>query len=186
MTFQFQCPQGHLLEGDPSHVGQQCQCPTCGSLFIIPAPLEQQPLPAEQPSQPFPGQQFPQQPAYPEAEVQPPFPAPADAAPGLPEVGPGRPAFDPTGSNQSQLYHIPCPNGHELEVPPEMLNQEVMCPHCNAQFLLRQKDSVEHKRRKKEEQERRDYKTGQTWFVWAIVIAIVVLSGLIAMIALNG
>src|SRR5436190_10096813 len=39
MSFQFQCPQGHLLEGDPSQAGQTCNCPTCGMLFIIPAPL---------------------------------------------------------------------------------------------------------------------------------------------------
>src|SRR5688572_6236857 len=39
MPFQFQCPQGHLLEGEPNHAGQQCNCPMCGMLFIIPAPF---------------------------------------------------------------------------------------------------------------------------------------------------
>ena len=39
MPFQFQCPQGHLLEGDKSQAGQQCHCPTCGMLFIIPQPI---------------------------------------------------------------------------------------------------------------------------------------------------
>jgi hypothetical protein len=38
MAFQFLCPQGHLLQGDESHAGQQCQCPYCGTLFLIPQP----------------------------------------------------------------------------------------------------------------------------------------------------
>src|SRR2546426_1104931 len=47
MSFQFQCPQGHLLEGDPSQAGQAVNCPTCGMLFIIPAPLAAPAMPAQ-------------------------------------------------------------------------------------------------------------------------------------------
>lgn len=36
-TFQFCCPQGHSLEGDPAHAGMQTQCPICGGMFIIPS-----------------------------------------------------------------------------------------------------------------------------------------------------
>lgn len=36
MPFQFFCPQGHVLNGDESQVGQPCQCPYCGSSFVIP------------------------------------------------------------------------------------------------------------------------------------------------------
>src|SRR6185295_8589581 len=36
MTFQFLCPQGHLLQGEEAHMGMQCQCPQCGTAFIIP------------------------------------------------------------------------------------------------------------------------------------------------------
>ena len=39
MTFHFQCPYGHLLAGEESQAGQQCMCPVCTTLFIIPAPL---------------------------------------------------------------------------------------------------------------------------------------------------
>lgn len=39
MAFQFLCPQGHLLESDQSQVGQQCQCPYCGVLFLVPQPI---------------------------------------------------------------------------------------------------------------------------------------------------
>jgi hypothetical protein len=38
MAFQFSCPQGHLLNGDESQIGQACQCPYCGSAFLVPAP----------------------------------------------------------------------------------------------------------------------------------------------------
>ena len=36
MPFQFMCPQGHLLEGSESQMGQQSQCPLCGTAFIVP------------------------------------------------------------------------------------------------------------------------------------------------------
>ena len=36
MPFQFMCPQGHLLEGHESQMGQQVPCPLCGTLLIIP------------------------------------------------------------------------------------------------------------------------------------------------------
>ena len=41
MVFQFQCPQGHVLQGNESDVGEQSQCPMCGEAFLIPSPLGQ-------------------------------------------------------------------------------------------------------------------------------------------------
>ena len=38
MAFQFCCPQGHVLQGELSQVGQLFQCPMCGSNFLIPPP----------------------------------------------------------------------------------------------------------------------------------------------------
>jgi hypothetical protein len=46
MSFQFCCPQGHVLQGDPSQVGQLFQCPICGSNFLIPPPEISQVPPA--------------------------------------------------------------------------------------------------------------------------------------------
>ena len=88
-----------------------------------------------------------------------------------------------TAPAEPTLLHIPCPKGHELEVPPDMLNQDVLCPHCNTQFRLREKDSVEYKRKREIEIERRDYKRGQVWLNWAIAAAVIVVLGLIIMIA---
>ena len=36
MAFPFYCPQGHLLQGEPEQAGQPCQCPQCGSTFLVP------------------------------------------------------------------------------------------------------------------------------------------------------
>ena len=38
MPFQFCCPQGHVLQGDESQVGQLFHCPMCGSNFLVPPP----------------------------------------------------------------------------------------------------------------------------------------------------
>lgn len=101
-------------------------------------------------------------------------------------VQPGAVPFDASGQMaEPQVLHIPCPNGHELEVPPEMIGQDVMCPHCSAQFLLREKDSVEAKRRKREELELKDYKAGKTWLMWAVIFAVLVVIGLVIMIAVS-
>ncbi|HTN75872.1 MAG TPA: hypothetical protein VL096_11520 [Pirellulaceae bacterium] len=161
MAFQFQCPQGHLLEGDESQAGQTCQCPMCGMAFIIPAPLYA-------PTGPY---------AQPEATPEP--------QPMFPGVGTGGPVVTPEEERPPALLHIPCPNGHELETPLDMLDQDVMCPHCGVQFRLREKDSVEFKKKRQLEDERRLERSSKLWFTWAIVIAVGVLIFLITLIALQ-
>jgi hypothetical protein len=145
MTFQFQCPQGHLLEGDESQAEQQCQCPMCGMLFIIPQPIV----------------------------------APAAAAPAFVPGGPsGEASANPIAAPpEPEILHIPCPNGHELETPVEMLDQDVLCPECNTQFRLKRTNSIEYKTKKEREEQLRLEKTGNLWLTWAIVA--VVLVGLI-------
>ena len=146
MPFQFTCPQGHLLEGDESQAGQQCQCPTCGMLFLIPQPAAL---------------------AEPDAGL-------VDAAM----------AEDPfaTGPAEPRLLHIPCPNGHELETPDDMIGQEVLCPHCGAQFVLREQDSLESRRVREIELERRLREQSKAWFNWAIVVAVLVVLTLVGLI----
>lgn len=158
MSFQFQCPHGHLLEGEPDQAGQQCTCPLCGVLFIIPQPVAAPEPPGSAP------------PAY-----EPPAPPPETPALSFT-------AAEPTSAG---LLHIPCPKGHELEVPRDMLNQFVECPHCQAQFHLRERDSVEYRKKHAAEQERRWERAGQTWLQWAIIFAVLVVLGLITLIALT-
>ena len=38
MVFQFQCPQGHLLEAEEVDGGKTFQCPYCGLTLAIPMP----------------------------------------------------------------------------------------------------------------------------------------------------
>lgn len=153
MSFQFECPNGHLLEGTPDQAGQQCHCPTCGMLFLIPEPIAE----------------------------------PAVEEPAWPGAGGRRKSVlgelaQPAGP---ELLHIPCPNGHELETPPEMLEQEVLCPQCNAQFKLRRKDSVEYKRKAEEEQMIKEHKLGSAWLQGAIIIAVLIFIGLAALIGIS-
>jgi hypothetical protein len=175
MAFQFQCPQGHLLSGDESQAGQQCHCPTCGMLFIIPQPIVA-------PAAASAG-------AYDHANRWGAIAGESGAAAPA-EV----PAFVPGGSSspaatlaatapaEPELLHIPCPNGHELETPVDMLEQEVLCPQCNAQFRLRRKNSVEYKKKKELEEHVRLEKIGSLWLTWAIVAVVVVVLGLIGLI----
>ncbi len=88
-----------------------------------------------------------------------------------------------------ELFHIACPNGHELETPREMLDQFAMCPTCNAQFQLLEKDSVEYQRRREIEDEARAANLERSWLNWAIALVILVLlglGGLMLMSALGG
>jgi hypothetical protein len=186
MGFQFQCPQGHLLEGDESQAGQQCHCPMCGMLFIIPQPIVTPAAAAEGgPAFRFSdrfsgvgGEESPSAPAGPAPPEAPALPAGDPSAPYVPEQGAGPMTAPP----EPELLHIPCPNGHELETPVEMLEQEVLCPQCNAQFRLRRKDSVEFKRKKEQEEKLRLEKVGNLWLNWAIVAVVLVVLILVGLV----
>jgi hypothetical protein len=171
MAFQFQCPQGHLLSGDESQAGQQCHCPTCGMLFIIPQPLA---IPSggggAQPEGRFAGLNVV---GHTGSEVSAFVPGGSSSATAT--VAPEAPA-------EPELLHIPCPNGHELETPVDMLDQDVLCPQCNAQFHLKRKNSVEYKKKKELEEQIRLEKIGGLWLTWAIVAVVVVVVGLVGLI----
>ena len=156
MAFDFLCPQGHLLEGDESEVGSECACPTCGCRFEVPAPLPPEPI-----------------------NVVPVDPTPAP----LPEVRPE--LFEMKRAADLEIVHIPCPSGHELETPREMLGQEALCPYCNKQFRLRLEKSLEYKREQAQEQRREDVKLGRTWLKIAIVLTTLVVVGLAVLLVLS-
>jgi len=155
MTYQFHCPNGHLLEGEESQAGLPCDCPTCGVRFEIPAPAE-----LAEPGGP--------------------------AAMQFPQVGSRRAVASPFEAGDDRNYHIPCPNGHELETPPEMLEQEVMCPHCGVQFRLREKDSREYRRKQELEEERRLRKSGIMRLNWPTVFALLVAPSIILLLIAGG
>jgi len=108
------------------------------------------------------------------------------------------PASKPAPSDSSaalssiELYHIPCPNGHEIDAPKELLDQPAVCPHCNVRFVLRKEDSRELRAEREKvekrlamEQERRANAAGNLWLVWVVVIGLVVLGFLALLIFLS-
>lgn len=185
MPFQFNCPQGHLLSAEPNQAGQHVECPICKTQFAIPAP------PAVAAPTPPPVTPPPAPPFSP--------PPPAD---GLSDDGDG---FDPLGGVDDELpagdddgiesgggtfgdidvYSIPCPNGHVLETPVEMLGQHAMCPHCQSQFELREEDSKEYKERRAREIEKQDAIVGEKWLKRAMWIAGIVIAGLLIMVIIG-
>jgi hypothetical protein len=191
MTFQFLCPQGHLLQGEEAHMGMQCQCPQCGTAFIIPT-IESAPSPAATSSAadlglaPFDDTDLLTGPANPSRTYE---SAPSGlegfAAGGFESQDPGSAglaADEGVGELSDEvgevLLHIPCPNGHVLDVPLEMIGARAMCPHCRAEFRLRREKSEEYLR----EQEILDAKRAQFWFKLAIIAAGVVVIVLLVMI----
>jgi hypothetical protein len=170
MPFQFLCPQGHLLEGDESHAGLECECPQCGAAFIIPASPGQPAADATEPAASAPEESSG---AY--GDLFDEIPGGAEG-----DIGGGGGGLL-SGDMPSDVLHIPCPNGHELESPLDMLGQEVLCPQCSVQFRLRREDSVEYQR----QQEIIFSRRGKIWLRWAIAAAVVVgLSVFVMMILL--
>jgi ribosomal protein S27E len=274
MPFQFYCPQGHLLEGHESQMGQQSQCPMCGSVFVMPvmpgATMPSAPVPGGpvQPGgwpgygQPAPpgysqpaayGQQMPpgypmnyppgsvppnQFPGYPggygppggpmpgygqpqgvygqpqveqvftgapfspagqppEAGAQqaasagfpaiqtepPPEPTASTTAPEQPAAAPAEAAApQPEEKKEPRIVRIPCPQGHELQTPMDMVNQEVLCPICGAQFHLRYEDSIEFKEEQAELRRRKAESLNYAAMKWSIVAAVVIVLVILGMI----
>jgi glutaredoxin len=193
MAFQFLCPEGHLLQGEESQAGQQCKCPYCGSVFLVPPPqlAAADPWVSAPPTGPARG--FDQVGFQAPVEEEPGAEGPEEAFPGI-RTGPGfssggPPADGPSleelpGGAEQNIVHILCPSGHQLETPREMLGQDAMCPYCQVQFRLRFEDSVEYRREKAEQRERKELKQGQAWMYWAIAVAVVAVLGVFLLIYL--
>jgi hypothetical protein len=170
MTFQFLCPEGHLLQGEEAHMGMQCQCPQCGVAFIIPTVERPQASVGAPTGAPVQTPQIDLAPLDQDDALA--EPAEARAAEGLEALDVGTldtGDLDDAAVGEA-LVHIPCPNGHELEVPLDMIVQRAMCPHCQVEFRLRREKSVEYIH----EQEALDRKRAEFWFKLAIIAAGVV------------
>jgi choline-glycine betaine transporter len=83
------------------------------------------------------------------------------------------------------LVHVPCPTGHVLETPCEMLGEKALCPFCHAQFDLQLEDSLEYKTQMAEQQERREQKSRQIWFYGVIIATAAIVLMLILLILKN-
>lgn len=132
----------------------------------------------EQPAGPVFPQMEPEAPAFPNFQTD--SEAPAGNDPNAPATPPeeAKPAAPP----EPEFLKIPCPQGHELETPLDMLGQEVLCPVCNSQFLLRREDSLEFKAARAEAQKKREERINQAALKWSIIAAVVVALGIIGML----
>jgi hypothetical protein len=74
-------------------------------------------------------------------------------------------------------FQIPCPNGHALETPPEMLGKFAMCPHCQAKFKLEREHSWEYLAQQRQRQAERDAQLSRISFHCAIVATVLTLLG---------
>src|SRR5262245_61329069 len=180
MTFQFTCPQGHLLEGDGAHAGMQSQCPMCGTMFVIPQP----PAAAPDPAGAFPGvgQGGPSPFGLnlgPPLEMAQGSEAGAEAAPAAPAPA------EPPPEEPDPIIHILCPNGHELETPMSMVGTDAMCPHCEVPFRLLYEDSTEYREKKRQDRERREAAFGRKALNLAIVAAVLVMATLIGLMVFH-
>ncbi len=114
---------------------------------------------------------------------------PANSGPSINDLTRGAPNvpgdWQESAPEDPRFWHIPCPNGHILETPEDMLDQDVLCPFCETQFTLRKFQSVEETEKRERERAIRDERAGQLWLKWAIGIAAVVILGLIVLIAIS-
>ncbi len=85
---------------------------------------------------------------------------------------------------KEELFHIACPNGHELEVPREMLDQTALCPYCNSKFTLRECESLEYQRKKVIREEQKERRVSNVWLYWIVGISVLMVMFLLALILL--
>jgi hypothetical protein len=108
-------------------------------------------------------------------------------------VGPVRPApppapgddgsdFEVGAEDRPATYRIPCPQGHVLKTTAAMLDQQVVCPKCNAVFVLRYSDSREHLKEQERAQHEREAEIATRWLRRAIWAAALILASLVGMI----
>jgi len=82
-------------------------------------------------------------------------------------------------------YRIPCPRGHVVKAGDHMLGQQVVCPECNAMFLLRREDSVEHRKTVETTRRAEEERMAKLWLSRAILAAAFIVTSLVGMIALS-
>ncbi len=190
MTFEFYCPQGHRLVGHEAHSGLESLCPLCGIAFVIPfAPTddstsldEADGTPAIDPE---PATHDPPATTSAEATSAETTSAAAEAPAELaapPKLEADSPTEEPQPPPEPQIWSIPCPKGHVLETPEDMLGQYAMCPQCQVVFKLVKEESLEHRAKADEARRIRDERMGRMWLKTAIVAAIVVAAGVLGML----
>jgi hypothetical protein len=79
------------------------------------------------------------------------------------------------------VYHVPCPNGHVLKVREDWLGREMICPTCNAPFVLQATQSLEYRKEEQRRQDEREARQAAVWLNRAIVAGVLIVLSFIAM-----
>jgi len=90
--------------------------------------------------------------------------------------------FEVGAEDRPATYQIPCPQGHLLRTTAAMLDQQVVCPKCNAVFVLRYADSREHLKEQERVQLERESEIASRWLRRSIWAAALILASLVGMI----
>ena len=201
MPFQFRCPQGHLLEGENEDVGQVVNCPICGVALTIPgAPYTPTATPIQPPVPPDPQVPAtnvtgtappviePEPENFPDVtadgsreEAENAFAVDTDNSQSASaeqdntqaeQDDNDTPDFESGNANQDEL-RIPCPNGHILHATRDMLDEEAICPFCEEQFELKERNSLEAIEKREMLSEKRQEKQERIFLYWGIGIMVV-------------
>ena len=177
MIFQFCCPNGHLLQGDDTQAGATIACPVCAMQFIIPSPTPQAPAtPPSAPAAPPPPPGMPQE--FFGGQNAPASDNPLDFrgnagnfVVGTGHFGDTRRVAPKTASTVSWL-HIPCPSGHIMEITRDYLGEEVVCPQCGRDFILRYEKTLEYQKEKDQRDTIAAAKYAKIWLQVANALAV--------------
>ena len=83
------------------------------------------------------------------------------------------------------ILHIPCPRGHVLEVPRDMIGERVRCPYCKAVYTLQFERSLEARKEQAERDAVEEARLGKVWLIRAMIAGILVFLFIILMFALG-
>lgn len=155
MSFEFYCPNGHLLEGDDEQLGTQGRCPICGMLFRFPTTTlvaRREKLRHDAAAR---GDGAKSEAAEPELPPEPIVP-------------------------ERRVIQVLCPKDHVLDMPEELLGTEVKCLKCKTRFVPTNERTVAYLRTKHRYETQKGEAQGRFWMgaavlgVTAVVTAFVV------------
>ncbi|MDO4570646.1 MAG: hypothetical protein Q4D38_09705 [Planctomycetia bacterium] len=88
-------------------------------------------------------------------------------------------------AEQLSILHIPCPKGHVLEVPRDMIGEKARCPYCKTIYSIEFEKSLEYRKEQQELREREEARLGRIWLTRAIIATVLVVLFIILMISLT-
>jgi uncharacterized Zn finger protein (UPF0148 family) len=87
--------------------------------------------------------------------------------------------------SEEKRWRIPCPNGHVFRAPDSWDGRHMICPTCNAAFVLAIADSLEKREERRRRQEEDEEKFAQRWLKRAIWAAVAVAVFIVTLVVLS-